>query len=532
MIVATKVYPTSEVQPTSGSTRLYYWFFALTIAALALHVLIARHCTNPDPFTYAQIGKQLLAGKTLYVDALTDKPLLAPLLFMPPQLLVPNRYWPMAVYLGLVVALQCVILLRAVRPSFWSGLTAVIFLSFVPFAFWDWHYLSTEHLSNVFILSVLVCCRRVSEEGRCDRRLSVLLGVLLGLAYLTRPTTAVTALVPLCVLCSIPGGWIARFSALIGVFVGGATTVAASVAAVALWTGRAENYLNVLFVYPRVYVSASSETATFLYYLEAGEICQLLPLATGLAFLAAFTRHRVLIWSALIAAVLNVVASPRPYQHYIVNTFPALALAMVCCFDGPLQLTVDRTSRQNSRGAGLAMLFLALFLPAVAARVYVVTRTAITVPNVQVLEGISNVIDERYPSAKTMWVVAPMGHEYLLFASRLKPAHPVRSAWELDLPRPEILYKEASVIQEEYLASPPDLIVLQSLYEVYLDPLEVPVEKSLTCEILRALLKTGQYRLEKRPLPSTDELAIDPMIRPFEPREYRVFVRKPDSVKL
>lgn len=323
-----------------------------------------------------------------------------------------------------------------------------------------------------------------------------------------------------------------RFSTLIGVFVGGAATVAASIVAVALWTGSASNYLNAMFVYPGVYVSASSETATFLYYLEAGEICQLLPLATGLAFLAAFTRHRVLIWSALIAAMLNVVVSPRPYQHYIVNTFPAIALALACCLDGSLQLTVDWGFRRSSRGAELAMLFLAFFLPAVAARIYVVTQTAITVPNVQVLEGISTVIDERYPSAKTMWVVAPMGHEYLLFASRMEPVNPVRTAWELDIPRPEILYKESSAIQQEYLASPPDLIILQSLFDVYLDPREVPVEKSLTCEILRALLKTGQYRLESRPLPSTRELAIDPMIRPFDPRQYRVFVRNPTSQKL
>ena len=64
-------------------------FLAVGGAAIAVYAHTAPQASDRDPFIYAQIGKEIVAGKRLYSEAWIDKPPVGMLMYAAPQLIEP-----------------------------------------------------------------------------------------------------------------------------------------------------------------------------------------------------------------------------------------------------------------------------------------------------------------------------------------------------------------------------------------------------------------------------------------------------------
>jgi len=480
------------LRPTSVLRQWACWC-VLFVISIALHIYSARADTNPDPFTYGQYGKQLLAGESLYDQILLDKPVLVPLIYALPQVLFPRSYLALKVMLAIVLAIQSLLFLVLIRPRFWAGLAASALLMLLPLSYWDWEWPSSEHFSNLWIMGVLLACWRTTTS-QVSMAKAVVIGVLLGLGFLTRPATAVYAAVPIALILTSRESWQKRGQFLVIIGVTGLAILVASVGLVAL-LGSVHGYLYVLFVHPYHYAAQTYAPMSAKWLLVTCTHSMLLAAMILAAIAATLSRFRVLLLVGLACGLLAAIAPNRAFEHYLAHVFPATAIAIGCALSEPLGLPTSMRRSRMIWPDGLALFTAVVFAAGIAFEMrHRFREIALKDHSVWVAEKVAERIDDAVPKSGTLWVVGPMFSEKVRFASRRNHAYPIESTWELDLPEIFSLYKPADQILIDYLNHPPTALAIHSTCATQLGSNDPSVQRLLWVRITLSLLHTYNYR--------------------------------------
>ncbi len=438
---------------------VFSWFIVpLYLIALLVNFYQSYSCFSPDPFAYAEHGKLLLQGKSLYREIYSDKPMLTSVLYAIPQLFVPAKYWIFKMFLGGFQVASVALLLHVVRPPKLTSVLVASFLLFVPLTEWDWQWCSTEHISNLFVLGVLLICWRASSTNSLKSRTAFSVGMLLGMAFLVRQTTAVSGFIPIVMLVTMSVSLKNRLTSLFWVFSGGAATLVLSVGVVSL-IGDVRRFIYTTFSHPFTYAKATENVLLSDYWklIEPSYVWLLLLVAI---VLSSISRQRVLLLSALIIGVITILASPRGYGHYAEGLFPFLAFAISVSMKDKLNLPqFFRVNRPLSLSlfSGLLLIFL---IPSWAFKIRKIIIEGMVVQNVLEMENVAAWVDNSYPQQKTMWLLALWNYEHILYASEKELSHPFQSPWAMERKDPLVLYGPEEKIIREYVESPPELILV------------------------------------------------------------------------
>ena len=518
MATAVHSEPTPSVAGTSSvdTRRALRWHLYLACGALVAHLLMTPSCFSPDVFVYAEYGKLMLQGKRLYSEIFLDKPILTPILYALPQLVAPNVYWVFKLCLACVLWLQGYLIIKTMKPPLATSLVVSCVVLFLPLLFWDWEWPSTEHLSNLFVVGVLLLCWRAATADRCGVLAALAIGALLGAAVLVRQTTATTAIVPMATLAAMRGNVPRRLAALALIGVAGATTLLVSVGA-AYFLGNVDGYVRTMLMMPGMYSNETlpEMTASFAHYMGMAQECQLMPLLTGAAFLACLPRQRFTLLAGLAAGVLTVAASPRSYGHYAVGMFPGIAVAIAGGLRGDFTSPRWMGEPRPIPAALIGSLLLAMIAPFWSARLVLEISTHWRASNLAAPAEFERWLDQTLPGPRTMWLVAPMNYEYILYASDKTPAHALHTAWEMDRPDLAMGYGGDEAILDDFLESPPDVIVLQGVaYNWIKTGVDRPLEEmDLSRRVLHSLMRRHRYELLPGPFvatsgPNPEEFAV------------------------
>jgi hypothetical protein len=195
-------------------------------------------------------------------------------------------------------------------------------------------------------------------------------------------------------------------------------------------------------------------------------------------------RQRVLVLVALVVGYIAAMAPGRCFAHYWANTFPFVGLVV-----GLGTEWLARTSAWKSRAlaTGLVLVLLRGMLEYFASDEFE-NRT------LAAYENVAAAADKIAPQDATLMVMGTMPCEAIQFASRLRPANTYQWMFQFLAPNHRILPTPLEEIRGQYLAAPPDVLVIgggqQTLLEAKIEPGEMREDVLLG----QALLRAHHYR--------------------------------------
>ena len=461
---------------------LMLWGLGIVLAIVVPLLYRSTYCLaqSPDPFLYSQAAKEMLAGKRLYLECWQDKPPLAIVAYALPQILRPRSYSAIMFGLGLSLVGQGLLVGWALRSNVVVALAAFLFIAFSPMTHWDFAWPSTEHFSNFFITANLVVAYVICRDRRFSLVQCLLWGAVSSAAFNTRQGTVFSAVVPLAALLMAEAPLRRK---TLGIAAAGAGFLAAWLAVLGLvaWIGDLRGYYHTVFTYPRSYARLGDRGQVIELVRQLLCSTWLPVLATLFAGLSLRTRYRWLAMVALVSGFLLCLLPMRAFPHYWVNLLPAIALLV------GLGLDACNRSLRGLEWIGLATVAIVV-LPHADRHL----RAAHAAQNYEAYVRVAAAADRLAPAGATLLVNGPMTCEAIQFASRLPAAHMYSTAFQLGYPNCTILPRPIERIVEEYLASPPGVIVMPA---VDLERLPQTAQDPTAMRLIRLLWKRYTYRV-------------------------------------
>jgi len=453
---------------------------AISTAAVAIYAYTSRGAGDRDPFIYAQVGKEILAGKRLYSETWIDKPPIALLMYAAPQFFAPRSYQAICVFWGLLIVVQAWLLAYAFRDSLPAAAASSLFILFYPLVDGTLAWPSTEHFANVFVTANLLLALAIVRQGTSSVAQCLAAGALAITAFHVRQNTVLCGLLPILAVSMSAQPPTQRARALLMMVAGGVVAWLAIIVVVVTFANLTD-YLWMLVVDPRVFASTGTwdEMWQLSRYFAGNPLALFLVIFTGLA------AQGRLFWFSLALAIIGVggcLLTFHNHPHYFANAVPYVAV-----------LAGLGTQRLAQFGPGLPWLATAAVAISVLPTAYGRMQIVADEPAYLELSAVAAEADSLAPQEATLWVCGPLPSEAIQFASRLPVAHMnhwvmfMRSLWKELLPRPW------EIIQQEFLEQPPGVLVVhESLLRQALAPAENGAEPEYL-QLLRALLARHRY---------------------------------------
>jgi hypothetical protein len=456
---------------------------ALLCAMPVLYWFAAKHVGDPDPFVYAQLAKEVLSGRRLYTEAWQDKPPLVVVAYGLPQLIAPRSYGAIAFFAGMCISLTAAayaFFFRRTAAAVWG---TVLFLSLFPMTYWAYIWPSTETFSNVFVAGNLLLAWEIHRSKRSTIAQCLAVGALTCLAFHVRQNTLFSVLIPALALWQSQEPLPRKIVALAAIAIGAAAAWVAILGLVA-WLGDLKMYFWTVFIYPRSFAAVGNSWDMWLLWgrLWLTSLPYIAALFAGLAW----SRRRDLwfVMATVAVAVYSVSCPMRDHAHYWVGSFPYVALL--------IGIAIERMCQLDIRvGWTLASSLAVALVPAIAMQLYIISG----LNTFEEFAAIAATVDRLAPPDGTLLVCGRGQSEAIQFASRLSPANTYEWMFQLNEPWAGILPIPVDEITAQYMAKPPDAIVMLAdiLKAVSVDP-ELP---NLTGDLrlVRTLVKGYEYRI-------------------------------------
>ncbi len=456
----------------------------MAVAAVRIYAYTARGAGDRDPFIYAQVGKEILAGKRLYSETWIDKPPLALAMYAAPQLIAPRSYEAICVFWALLLVAQAVMVAWAFRDSLPAAAASSLFLLFYPLVDGTLAWPSTEHFANLFVTANLLIALAIVRKGAWTTPQCLAAGALAITAFHVRQNTVLCGLLPMLAVGLSPWTLRQRFRALLVMVAGGVAAWLAILALVATFADVAD-YFWMLVIDPRKFASLGT-------WDEMGQLTRHFvgtPLALMLAIflvLAAHGRYRLFAAALAVVGVGGCLLTFRNHPHYFANALPYAAILLGL-----------GTQRLATFGSGMAWLATAAVMITVLPASYARMQIVADEPMYLELAQVAAKADSLAPLEATLWVCGPLPSEAIQFASRLPVSHMnhwimfMRTPWKALLPQPW------EVIQQEFRAQPPGVLVVHEalLREARTDESSHASDANPEyLQLLRTLLKENRYQ--------------------------------------
>jgi hypothetical protein len=410
-----------------NKTRLFVigLIAVLFLAAPFGYWFAARLALDCDPFTYAQIAKDMLAGGRLYTDVQTDKGPLTALAFAIPQVFFPRDYLAIGACLGLILIVQAAIFVWIFRDNPPAMVAAALCITILPLADWRWAWPSTEHLSNTFVVCNIALAYLIARRRWFRLRQAFLIGLFTCLCLNIRQTAVCSALVPVVSILTVAPNVKAMVKAFVAAVIGG--LVGFGFIILLVWRiGDVYSYLQTLFFHPKTYASLGG-WADVWKLISVNSNGVLAIAAVGCVSLGLFSQYRSLAITAIVAACMTIVIPRREFSHYFVGAFPYMALL--------LGVGLERYSnRKLFCWACPAIMACVLFLP-----IKETLALAYSQPREIEMADLAHSVDKLAPASSTMLVWGGSGSEPIVFASEHPTASKYWILWMMDIPNAPLL---------------------------------------------------------------------------------------------
>jgi hypothetical protein len=443
----------------------------------------ARLADDGDPFTYAEYGKEILAGKRLYSDIYFDKGPLSTLGYAIPQIAFPRDYLAIGAFMGLLLIVQSLILLWNFRTNPPALVAITLFTIIFPLSAKAYAWLSTEHLSNLFVACNLILAYCIARTGRFTLLQCFFVGVFSCLALNTRQTALISGLVPT-VAIVMSGGTIRRvILGLASAFIGGIFAMAAVLLVVQRMADM-QGYLDALFFHPATYSGLGSWHDAWRLLTE-NSTGPLATLAIIFVALALFSRYPALAASAVIAGFLTIILPRRDFNHYLVGLFPYIALL--------IGIGLERHAKTSAIFCWSTSAFV---IYAACNPILSTLHEAQNHPRELELVDVAELADRIAPPSATILVWGKLGSEPIVFASNLPRANKYWILWTMDKENAPLLPASPKYIFDQYLQNPPTVLVMDRDFLNHMnDGTPVPYyDKSF--ELGKALLRKFHYEVK------------------------------------
>ena len=458
-------------------------FMLAGIAALVLYTVLAKDVVNPDPPIFALAAKRMLAGQRLYRDFFEAKPPLATLAYAIPGWIAPRSYLALQYTLAIVLLIQGGLWFWAFRPRPLTGAVCLLFVVFFPLSFWDFSWLSTEHLSNVFIAVNLLVALGITRDGQITWRRCCAAGVATCLAFHFRQNTLLSVLVPLFAVAVARQAVVLKLKGLLWIVAGGLASWAVILLLVG-WVADYPGYFDQVFIFPARFARSGGmeERLNLCLSIMKEWWVVMLVLAGVLAMLVPQSAERHLALVTLLVGLLCSLITPRSHTHYWVSCFPAVTLCFL------LGLPKDRPKALRWECAVLLIIGVAVSMG---------TRQnlglVVQINGTEKLDRVVERIDQLAQDNDTLYVYGPMGCEYIPFRCKLLPAQKYTIGWEMDY-NDGMVPESADQIIRGYLEHPPTYFVMHNSCQAQIlegiDPASPP---PLSVWLAKALLANKRY---------------------------------------
>lgn len=445
---------------------------AVTVAAYTLH---SSQIHNPDCFAYAEAAQGVLDGRVLYRDTWQDKPPLAILFYLLPQLVLRGSYPAMQAALAGLLLIQAWVWNRLLagedRTARWA---TTLFLTFYPLTSIDFCWPSTENLANPFLTVQFALAWRIARRGGFTLAECLAVGAVACLGFNVRQNSLLSAGVPMLAALATGSAFGRKALAVACAAAGFVAAEALLLAAAAPWMDLA-GYADTVLRYPRRYAMQSNAVGVVILLWELVRrdlflmLCVLLPTA-------ALPGMRVVIPAAALAAFAGCVSPLKPYAHYWANLIPVLGLMLTAALSSRAVMTAA-ARRWAAVGVSAFVVIAALSHVGIGRR---------HDPRA-LADAVAAEIHRAAVPGDTLMVLGPSYEAtYLHFATRTPPAHTYFWCVQLDPYWNEILPQPIEQINAEYLAAPPRLV---AIHRGYLPPADRPRSELNTDRLMFRLLR-------------------------------------------
>lgn len=478
---------------------------AIAALALSLYILQSRaFYFHGDLSCYLGYAQDMLRGKVIYSQIVTDKPPLAILAHIASAIVAPRSYVALYVTQWVVILMQIGIFVRFLKPSLGIKVVVGVSLLFLPLTHLDYNWLSTEHVSNLWIAALLVLAVLIRRSGVVTPAQCFMCGMLTALAWQTRPNALLGGIVPIIVILSLSSEARVAVRYLLRIVAGGIAGF--SLVLVYVWfVGSVSNFIHITFVHPFVYVGTSGPGGRIGLLRALISNGQTLLSVSGLALAIALLgpNRRFAIFVAA-AGVITCNVSPRPFDHYWMNLLPFIATLFIIGLDSlpaHAQPVSDGRDDPNPNPApALRIPTLVLILSVVttlAPRVLAVSIYALNQPKHSQMDEVVDQLNSTTTPGTTLAVLGPTASEFITATSHLVPANPIWSIWLLgENEMLSSLYAPSDTVVREYIASPPEVVVVDKpwIQTIYAAVKEDPQHRSRPIlELARWVVDCGDY---------------------------------------
>jgi hypothetical protein len=442
----------ARIIPTNQTSRLPLIFaiglivFASIIAPLAYHYM-GRINDNCDPFTYAEEAKEMMAGRRLYSEIYFDKGPLVMVGFAIPQFFSPRDFQAIGAFLGFVLIGQAIIFAWAFRFDPTAMVGAALFIIVFPLTSPEFVWLSSEHLSNFFVAGNLALAYNIARQRTFTFWNCFLVGLISCLALNVRQTALLSGFVPavLWIIYARSHKKLIR-AFLTGVF--GGLVGFAFILALVSRIGDFQQYAYALFLRAASYGGAGMWSESWKLFSEnsTGTLAMFAGIFMGLAL---FSRHRTLVITSVIAAILTCALPRRDFIHYLVGLFPYVALM--------IGVGLERHTRNGPIFGWACAAFLVYVCLPLTQTVFDEARRA---PKAIEMADVAHAVDRDNPDAKSLLVWGKLGSEPIVFASRIPPANQYWILWMLESNSAGFLPISVDQIFTQYLSNPPAVMAM------------------------------------------------------------------------
>jgi hypothetical protein len=386
--------------------------------------------------------------------------------------------------MGLVLIAESLILIWNFRSNPPAMVAITYFVIICPLSAKPFAWLSTEHLSDLFVACNLVFAYVIARNRRFSLFQCFLVGLCTCAALNTRQTALLSGLVPM-VSIAIWGRPFRRMLAGIGsAFAGGVVGMAA-----VLWLvsriADLQGYLDALFLHPASYAGLGSAHDVWRLFAEDFP-SPLATLAIVFAALGIFSRYPALAASAVVAGLLTIILPRRDFVHYLVGLFPFIALL--------IGIGLERHARTSAIFCWACCIFMVYvsYIP-----IRSTLHDAQLHPRELELAAVADHIDRVAPPSATLLVWGRLGAEPIDFASKLPLASKYWILWMFQKVNAPLLPIPVKDIVAQYLANPPTVIAEDRDFVLNMERgTDVPEYDKQGFELGKALLRKFHYEVE------------------------------------
>jgi hypothetical protein len=424
---------------------------ASSIVAPSIYRYLARVEVDTDALTYAQAGKEILAGRRLYSEIYMDKGPLTVIAFAIPQLFSPRNSQAIGESLSFVLMGLALIFAWAYRFNPSAMAAAGSFIILFPMTSRNFFWFSSEHISNLFVAGNLVIAYKIARRQSFSFIDCFLVGFISCLALNVRQTALLSGIVPAVLWIKYAGTWNRILKAIACGFLGGILAFLIILLVVA-HIGDIHEYLYMIFTHPSSYAGDGSWHRAWRLFADNAfkPLTMFVVIFLGYAI---FSRYKAVVISAVIAGVLTCAIPRHDFSHYLAGLFPYMALSIGIGF--------DRNSTFDQIFAWACVAFtVCVCVPLAKENI----KTARLSSSAIDMADIAPAIDRVAPPSASLFVWGPMGSEAIMFASRLPAANKFWILWMFNHYASGSRPVSVSEITSEYLANPPTVMAMDQNY--------------------------------------------------------------------